>query len=501
MDDREHGHEHATLDLELATELPAAAATAASPAATADAKPAKPARAKPATGSRYLASDGTVILRISLAKGVRISVPTYREPADPHLDWLQRSISDYARTLAQRPVRPLSRQEIATELVDVANRMRSVTDGRSLVSAWERVIASDVATRNADRRARYKRAPTFKDIAEDWLTGVISKAHPVIEVPKSAKIIRRNLERYVYPEVGHIPITEFRVRHFEQVYQSPAAAHLAVNSRILTWKHMTRVVALAEVPLELIERRPASDRVKPRETERFNACLQPIDDEILLGTQLISVHDRVFWGYLAREGVRISEAYDLRWEDLFVLGHSTPAVTHDLIKTDKRLTWVLSPGVWAGLRRYRERFRPNEPDTAYVFCPTFSSHDADEAQQFRSDLRAAGITRAELFNHNPSRNQYRVRAHDIRGLFVTRALAAGLPDSYIRDRTGHTSPALIEVYKQKSTLLIASGQTEFAPFDHAIPELRERAVPALPVSQVLPVRKPRKLDNRKKSNT
>ena len=439
--------------------------------------------AKPATGSVTVSATG-VVIRVSLRGGVRISVPLFRDPKDPHLEWIKSQIVEYARALHARKTNPLTRDQIATELCDSARKLRSVADGRTLRGAWERIIKSDVVTANvAAKLVLGGDIPTVKDVGVMWLSGEISAKHPAITLQKKAKEIQRWCERYIYPEVGHIPVNEIRVRHFEDVYNSDAQAHLGKNSKILTWKYMTQIMSLAEVPLGYIERRPTSHVLKPKEDERYNANLQPMDDEILLGCQSISVHNRILYGYLAREGVRISEAYDLRWLDLFILGHNTPVVTHNLIKTDKRQSWALSDGTYGALLRYRELFRPGESDDSRVFRPTFSDH---EAEALRRDLMKAGVTRAELHEHDPKRNQYRVRLHDLRGLFVTRAIAAGLPDSYIRDRTGHTSVAMIERYRGRAELLKASGQTAFVSLLEAVPELRTRPAPALPISRVLP---------------
>jgi integrase len=447
--------------------------------------------AKPATGTDTITTDGTVVTRVSLRNGVRISVPLFRGPEDPHLPWLRSQIIGYARALYTRALAPLTRQEIADELCNVAQALRSVEDGRALRGAWERVIAQDLVTRNRDAKLQAAiggTLPTVKDVMELWLTGEISRRHPAITLQKKAKEIRRTCERYILPEVGHFPVNEIRVHHFEQVFNSPLQKHLGHNSKILTWKYLTQIMSLAETPLGLIDRRPNSAALKPDEIERVNANLQPLDIQIVMGCQAVSVHDRIFWGYLAHEGVRISEALDLRWLDIIILGASTPVVSHLLIKVSKRATFVLSPGMYTALMRYRELFRPGESDDTHVFRPTCSP--TDEAETFRAHLKRAGITRAELFDHDPKRLQYRVRAHDLRGLFVTRALAAGMPDSYIRDRTGHTSVAMIERYRGRAELLKATGQTEFEPLDSAIPELRAKPVAALPISHVLPAQQP-----------
>src|SRR4249920_1677079 len=201
---------------------------------------------KPATGTDTITSDGTVVTRISLRNGVRISIPLFRGPEDPHLEWLRSQIVVYARALYTRATSPLTRQEIADELCDAAKRLRSVEDGRALRGAWERLIEQDLVTRNRDAKLKAAMggtSPTVKDVMELWLTGEITRLHPAITLQKKAKHIRRWCERYILPEVGHFPVTEIRVHHFEQVFTSPLQKHLGQNSKVLTWKYLTQIMS------------------------------------------------------------------------------------------------------------------------------------------------------------------------------------------------------------------------------------------------------------------
>ncbi len=92
------------------------------------------------------------------------------------------------------------------------------------------------------------------------------------------------------------------------------------------------------------------------------------------------------------------------------------------------------------------------------------------AHHLREGLQAAGVARAELFT--PSPNRLLLRAHDLRGTFVTLALAAGRTEAWVTDRTGHRSSAMIYAYKRGARNGAELGLGWFEPLHVAIPEIR-----------------------------
>jgi hypothetical protein len=108
------------------------------------------------------------------------------------------------------------------------------------------------------------------------------------------------------------------------------------------------------------------------------------------------------------------------------------------------------------------------------------------AELLRGHLRAIGLAeeRPELFESTAQRKQ--IRVHDLRGTFVTVSLANNKTESWISDRTGHRSSAMINNYKR-----VARGFQELeigtlSPLDSALPELRALAS-AASSDQPLPV--------------
>ena len=64
------------------------------------------------------------------------------------------------------------------------------------------------------------------------------------------------------------------------------------------------------------------------------------------------------------------------------------------------------------------------------------------AQAYRHHIAIAGIDRAELFQDDDVRMPTRLQ--DLRGCFVTVALAIGRSEAWVSDRTGHTSSQMIK---------------------------------------------------------
>jgi hypothetical protein len=95
----------------------------------------------------------------------------------------------------------------------------------------------------------------------------------------------------------------------------------------------------------------------------------------------------------------------------------------------------------------------------------------EAARELRARLREAGVERNELFEESKARIP--LRAHDLRGTFVTIKLALGRSEAWISDRTGHTTSAMIYRYKRNARSAAELGLGDFAPLHEAIPELRE----------------------------
>ena len=91
------------------------------------------------------------------------------------------------------------------------------------------------------------------------------------------------------------------------------------------------------------------------------------------------------------------------------------------------------------------------------------------ADLVRDALQAAGVERPALFKR--TKNRLRFRAHDLRGTFVTLALANGKTETWVADRTGHKSSQMIARYRQAAREASELDLGWLAPLDTAIREL------------------------------
>lgn len=438
---------------------------------------------KPATGSRDYAKDGSVIVRISLGKGApRISVPLHRLPGDPHVDWLQGAIVEHARTLFAGGT--VTRDELSTEL----NRAARVTlglDGQMLRPAWERTIRDGLVAQNIIKDRATRAGKTVYDVGEMWMAGKI----PDTTARVNKEDIHKQLKSYVYPEVGHVPVELFEVDHLYQVYNSARAAHLTQGVRVSLWNHTEQIISMAVFPLKLIKLHPIPRGIRPKQTRhRIAATLWPTDDTALCACTKVSIHDRIFFAYTAREGARVDEAIGLEWQGLIKMGRAH--VIRAWWQKGKRWgQWVGMPGTVDALLKYRDMYWPNAKATDRVFHPTF--HQDHAAMAFRKCLETAGLkeTRPILFERGEGPgSQDWAHAHDNRALFVTLALARREPDSFVREHTGHSSESMIKLYNRQAELFRAAGWLDLEPLNLAIPELRTGQVIAGGACRLLPRR-------------
>jgi len=147
----------------------------------------------------------------------------------------------------------------------------------------------------------------------------------------------------------------------------------------------------------------------------------------------------------------------------------------DRNKTDDPRAWPLQAGTAEALRVYKASLGLPAPEpTALVF----TDEEGRPLSQFgmveilHGHLRTIGLeaTRPELFK--TTANRLRIRVHDLRGTFVTISLANGRSESWISDRTGHRSSAMINKDKRTARSFGELELGDLMPLNLAIPELR-----------------------------
>ncbi len=309
---------------------------------------------------------------------------------------------------------------------------------------------------------------TMRKFGEQWTKGDLHKKWPDhVPLKETAKQDGQRLELHVYPHVESVAVADFRLEDAELVMSKlPAGLTSATRRHIAQLMH--RLMALAVYPARIRQANPLPKGFMPR-VKRVKAFSYPYPAEVAVleehkETLLV---ERIYFGFLAREGMREGEALGLDWPDVdLALG----TVKLDVNKTDDPRTWKLGDDVAEALRRWW--ILTGSPKTGPVFRVGKERLDAGHlADRLRAALRAAGVTRPELFEHTKRRQQ--VRVHDLRSAFVTIALATGKSETWVADRTGHKSSVMINRYRRAARTAAELGLGWFKPMQDTIPELAE----------------------------
>jgi integrase len=307
---------------------------------------------------------------------------------------------------------------------------------------------------------------TVRQFGERWTSGELARQYPDhLRAKDSADTDRRRLEKYVYPHLGAVPLTVVGLEELEAV-MGALPSHLGPVSRRQVAQVLARLFRLAHYPAKLIESSPVPDRFLPR-VPRGPAftLLYPAEEAQLLACTLIPLWRRLLHGVIAREMLRPLEGTGLLWSQLDLDVGSITLSEHKTVKSTGARTWRLDPGVRAALCWWRsllpESSRPS------VFPPT-AGHKL--AARLRADLLLAGVTRAEL--HQSTDHQRQLRAHDLRATGATIALANGQTETFVMDRTGHTSSIMVQRYRRVARRAAELDLGPLAPLWWALPECR-----------------------------
>jgi integrase len=333
---------------------------------------------------------------------------------------------------------------------------------------WDAVCAAVDALCSGQTRECAEQVPTFEDFAHEWTSGRLARRHPDhVPTKKTSDDDERLLKLYVNPVLDGLGLDRITLSEADQVMAN-LPEHLSPSSRRHVGQVVRRVLSLAVYPARHIKENPIPRGWLPRgRSVKAFTCLWPQEETALMATQSVPLVRRLFFGMLAREGMRRDEAASLRWCDLNL---DRGVIRLDENKTDDPRAWALDPGVVRALKAWRSghgvRDRPQDP----VFQEEGRRLYVDQlARQLRGDLNAAGATRAELFERSAVRQP--IRVHDLRATFVTVSLANGKTETWVADRTGHRSSAMINRYRRAARTWAELALGSLAPLDEAIPEL------------------------------
>lgn len=335
-------------------------------------------------------------------------------------------------------------------------------------------IEASVKVLCTGRRNGVKPIVTFRQFSHRWVSGDLHREYPQrVRLKRTADIDRYQLDLYINPIVGDVPLAAFTSEHAEEV-MARLPAHLSPASCRHVAQVLRRVLSLAVFPAQLIERSPLSRGFLPIvERRKAFAYLFPDEDAALLGCTEIPLIRRLLYGVLVREGLRSGEAKALSLSDLDL---ARSIVRLDTNKTNDPRAWALDRGVALALEAWCTHHHPRHPRPpldALVFALPDGGALEVRADAFRRDLKRAGVKRAELFERSDTRAP--IRLHDLRATFVTLSLASGKSETWVADRTGHRSSEMINRYRRPARTHAELGLGTLQPLHEAIPELRSAA--------------------------
>jgi len=319
------------------------------------------------------------------------------------------------------------------------------------------------------------RSMSIRELADLWTSGGLAELFPDhIRKKRSSRSDRARLIKHILPVVGDRPVSDFDGAGGLELAESvmrklPPSDQLGRDSRRHVAQIIHRLLALAIYPLNLITSNPLPRGWLPRgSATKAKSYLFPAEEAQLLGQTRVPLLNRLFYGFLCREGLRASEARDLLVGDID-LDHGV--LNLDRNKTDDPRSWALSPGVLDALRIFLRRYRPGAKPSELLFMTASGRRPPGDnlARALRRDLKVARVNRPQLFTDNDERKQ--IRGHDLRATFVTINLANGKTETWISDRTGHRSSQMISKYRRLARTHSELKLGELVPLSSAIPEL------------------------------
>jgi hypothetical protein len=350
---------------------------------------------------------------------------------------------------------------------------------------WEAAMeAVRLARSGGGESARAEAIPAFKDFADEWTSGKLHKKHPDHVRLKDSENDVSRFKLYINEYLGGRRLDQITLSECDRVMANLPDG-LSASSRRQVAQTIGRLMKLAVYPGRHIAASPIPRGWLPRPGKtKARGAVFPDEDKRMLGMGVpfaspIPLWRRFLWGFQHREGTRgPSEALSFRWRHLDL---ERGAVRLDKNKTDDPRVWALRPDVVRALLAWKKLTRGGtEPgDLVFVDENGYQPHETQLAAMYRDDMKAAGA-RAELFESNAHRLQ--LRAHDARAAFITVALANGKTETWVTDRTGHTTSGQLRNYRRAARTVEELGLGDWAPLDEAVPEF----APALPIDRPSP---------------
>ncbi|MGH9136505.1 MAG: tyrosine-type recombinase/integrase [Acidimicrobiales bacterium] len=350
----------------------------------------------------------------------------------------------------------------------IHKRVHSAADGRT-TTTWY-VIVDAGRDRNGKRRQKWHGGYRTRREAEAVRAKIVNEMHRgdyvaptkttlddwvetwLIFAKSSLKATtwvsyKRNLELYVLPTLGVMPLSDITPTALNQLYATllesgrVRAAGGGLSPRTVRYVHaIVRKVLNDSIDAGLLAVNPAV-RAKPPRTARSAAPTMNFwsADELARFLDHVKGHKlEVAFHLLAYTGMRRGEVAGLRWQDVdldagrLAVRHTfvvvAKEVRNEVPKSHQARVVDLDSGTVERLRTLAASW-PTRSHTDTVVCEPDGApvHPDRLTGAFGQLVRESGLRR--------------IRLHDLRHTHATLALRAGVPVKVISERLGHERPA------------------------------------------------------------
>lgn len=392
----------------------------------------------------------------------------------------------------KRPTYPMPNSSGSEEAADArsalvssyAQRMSSVDPAyadrllRELAAAGDLEVAQASTDRWIGGWRPASSETTVEQLGTAWTDGTLKKKHGIHVrnlQPRTADAYQELLRKWVYPVVGHFAAGKITLKQSDVIVERLAGSGLDEQSQRNVLSRFRTLMNYAVQPCRLRETSPLPPGwVPPAGEPKAKGMIYPDDDAQLLACMLISIHWRMFWGFLGHEGMRPHNVVALRISNVNL---DKNFVRVDKSKTSARILFVMTPGTREAIRAYLQLYRPNAKPDDLLFVDDDGGPIplGKLAEKAREHFGTAGILerRPELLKHDEDTKN--LVAYDYRGSFITIKLAQNWSNKEIQDHTGHVDSRMIEkVYRRQAETMEQFDQTQrdWVPLIEAIPELQ-----------------------------
>lgn len=299
------------------------------------------------------------------------------------------------------------------------------------------------------------------------------------------------LEGHVYPLLGEVPVAAVTRAQLEDVRDAldakTRAGDLATATATRIWAVVSKAFrdacASKDRSLRVRDDNPCASVEPPdRGAEKAGAYLYPSELLAVVACPRVHLHLRRIFALAVYTYARAGELQALEWDSVDLergivhIHQASDRVTGGVRETKTKVTrrFALEPGILPLLRAMHAE--SGGRGRVVPVMPT-RSHGA---RYLRAALKAAGVTRAELFARSKTRRH--IDFHDLRATGITWLAIRGDEPLRIMQRAGHTNFATTQRYVREAENL--RGEAFGAvfpviPVDGAVPPASAGSATAL----------------------